>query len=114
MKPRTLPYGDKHICGANIERIRKETGLKQLEVVAQLQVLGIDIISHTETPSLGAVAADTGSAGQRFRARFVGLSGELTVADSDAITAATITSRAVTEGANAALACAANLSKEAA
>ncbi|MBQ4581838.1 MAG: helix-turn-helix transcriptional regulator [Oscillospiraceae bacterium] len=43
MKPRTLPYGDKNICGANIERIRKETGLKQLEVVAQLQVLGIDI-----------------------------------------------------------------------
>ncbi len=43
MKPRKLPYGDKNICGANIERIRKETGLKQLEVVAQLQVLGIDI-----------------------------------------------------------------------
>lgn len=43
MKPRTLPYGDKNICGANIERIRKETGLKQLEIVAQLQVLGIDI-----------------------------------------------------------------------
>ena len=43
MKPRKLPYGDKNICGANIERIRKETGLKQMEVVAQLQVLGIDI-----------------------------------------------------------------------
>ncbi len=43
MKPRKLPYGDKNICGANIERIRKETGLKQLEIVAQLQVLGIDI-----------------------------------------------------------------------
>ena len=43
MKPRTLPYGDKNICGANIERVRKELGLKQLEVVAQLQVLGIDI-----------------------------------------------------------------------
>ena len=43
MKPRKLPYGDKNICGANIERIRREKGLKQLEVVAQLQVLGIDI-----------------------------------------------------------------------
>ena len=43
MKPRKLPYGDKNICGANIERIRKEKGLKQLEVVAQLQVMGIDI-----------------------------------------------------------------------
>ena len=78
------------------------------------KVLGIDIISHTETPSLGAVAADKGSAGQSFRDSFVGLSGELTVADIDAITGATITSRAVTEGANAALVCAANLSKEAA
>ena len=43
MKPRKLPYGDKNICGANIERIRREKGLKQLEVVAQLQVVGVDI-----------------------------------------------------------------------
>lgn len=43
MKPRKLPYGDKNICGANIERICKEKGLKQLEVVAQLQAMGIDI-----------------------------------------------------------------------
>jgi len=43
LKPRKLPYGDKNICGANIERIRREKGLKQLEVVAQLQVMGVDI-----------------------------------------------------------------------
>ena len=43
MKPGKLPYGDKNICGANIERIRREKGLKQLEVVAQLQVMGVDI-----------------------------------------------------------------------
>ena len=43
MKPRKLPYGDKNICGANIERFRREKGLKQLEVVAQLQVMGVDI-----------------------------------------------------------------------
>ena len=43
MKPRKQPYGDKNICGANIERIRKEKNMKQLEVVAQLQVMGIDI-----------------------------------------------------------------------
>ena len=43
MKPRKLPYGDKNICGANIERIRREKGLKQLEIVAQLQVTGVDI-----------------------------------------------------------------------
>lgn len=43
MKPRKLPYGDKNICGANIERIRRAKGLKQLEMVAQLQVAGVDI-----------------------------------------------------------------------
>ena len=43
MKPRKQPYGDKNICGANIERIRKEKNMKQLDVVAQLQVMGIDI-----------------------------------------------------------------------
>ena len=43
MKPRKRPYGEKNICGANIERVRKEKGLKQLEVVAQLQVAGVDI-----------------------------------------------------------------------
>ncbi len=72
-------------------------------------VLGIDIITHAETPSLGAVAAAKGSAGQNFRDSFVGLSGSLTVSDIDAITGATITSQAVTDGVNAALACAASL-----
>lgn len=72
-------------------------------------VLGIDIITHAETPSLGAVAAAKGSAGQHFRDSFVGLSGSLTVSDIDAITGATITSQAVTDGVNAALACTASL-----
>jgi electron transport complex protein RnfG len=77
------------------------------------KVLGIDIISHTETAGLGAVAAAKTSAGVAFREQFVGQSGELAVSKDggtiDAITSATITSRAVTEGVNAALACAANL-----
>ena len=73
------------------------------------KVLGIDIISHTETPSLGAVAAAKGSAGQSFRDSFVGHSGTLSLSDIDAITGATITSQAVTDGVNAALACAAAL-----
>ncbi len=77
------------------------------------KVLGIDIISHTETAGLGAVAAAKTSAGVAFREQFVGQSGELAVSKDggsiDAITSATITSRAVTEGVNAALACAASL-----
>ena len=43
MKERQLPYGDKNICGANIEKIRKSHGMKQLELVAQMQVMGVDI-----------------------------------------------------------------------
>lgn len=43
MKPRKNPYGDKNICGANIERIRKERGIKQTTLIARMQLLGIDI-----------------------------------------------------------------------
>ena len=77
------------------------------------KVLGISIVSHTETAGLGAVAAATTSAGEAFRAQFVGTSGSVAVTKDggslDAITGATITSRAVCAGVNAALACAANL-----
>lgn len=73
------------------------------------KVLGISIISHTETAGLGAVAAAENAAGQAFRDQFAGLSGVLSVTKDggqvDAITGATITSRAVVEGVNAALAC---------
>ena len=71
-------------------------------------VSGISIISHTETAGLGAVAAATTSAGEAFRAQFVGLNGTVSVTKDggqvEAITSATITSRAVCAGVNAALA----------
>ena len=71
-------------------------------------VSGISIISHTETAGLGAVAAATTSAGEAFRAQFVGLNGNVSVTKDggqvEAITSATITSRAVCAGVNAALA----------
>ena len=71
-------------------------------------VTGISIISHTETAGLGAVAAATTSAGEAFRAQFVGLNGTVSVTKDggqvEAITSATITSRAVCAGVNAALA----------
>ena len=77
------------------------------------KVLGIDVISHTETAGLGAVAAAKNSAGEAFRNQFVSQTGDLAVTKDggsiDAITGATITSRAVTEGVNAALACVAGL-----
>lgn len=77
-------------------------------VDAEGKVLGISIISHTETVGLGAVAAASSAKGQAFRDQFVGLSGTLAVTKDggtiDALSSATITSRAVTEGVNTALA----------
>lgn len=76
-------------------------------------VLGISIISNTETAGLGAVSAANTSAGEAFRGQFVGTSGSVAVSKDggqlDAITGATITSRAVCTGVNAALACVANM-----
>ena len=77
------------------------------------KVLGIDIVSQTETAGLGAVAAAATSAGEAFRSQFAGTSGSVAVTKDggglDAITGATITSRAVCDGVNAALACVADM-----
>ena len=77
------------------------------------EVLGISIISHTETAGLGAVAAADNAAGEAFRGQFVGMSGTLAVSKDggavDSITGATITSRAICNGINAALACVGDL-----
>jgi electron transport complex protein RnfG len=76
-------------------------------------VLGISVIDQSETAGLGAVCAAKTSAGEAFRGQFEGVSGTVAVSkdggELDAITGATITSRAVCRGVNAALACAANL-----
>ena len=77
------------------------------------KVLGISIIKHTETAGLGAVAAAGTPAGENFRGQFVGASGSVSVTKDggtmDAITGATITSRAICVGVNAALECVANM-----
>ena len=43
MKPRKAEYGNKNICGANIERIRKRLGMKQTTLVSKMQLMGVDI-----------------------------------------------------------------------
>ena len=82
-------------------------------VDAEGKVLGISIIKHTETAGLGAVAAAGTPAGENFRGQFVGASGSVSVTKDggtmDAITGATITSRAICVGVNAALDCVANM-----
>ena len=78
--------------------------------VADGKVTGISVISHTETPGLGAVAAAANAKGEAFRGQFVGKSGVLAVGDQiDGMSGATITSKAVVTGVNAALAFAENL-----
>ena len=79
--------------------------------ISQGAVTGISVVSHTETPGLGAVAAAQNAKGEAFRDQFVGQSGNLAVGDQiDAMSGATITSNAVVTGVNAALGYVANLS----
>lgn len=71
------------------------------------KVTGISVISHTETPGLGAVAAADSAKGEAFRNQFVGLVGGIVVDGEnnsiDSMSGATITSKAVVAGVNAAL-----------
>ena len=71
-------------------------------------VTGVSIVSMSETSGLGANASR-----DSFRSQFVGKTGGLAVnkdgGEIDALTGATITSRAVTSGVNAALAAVAEL-----
>ena len=77
------------------------------------KVLGISVVSHTETAGLGAVADADTPKGIAFREQFMGASGSVSVTKDggtmDAITGATITSRAICVGVNAALDCVAGL-----
>ncbi len=77
------------------------------------KVLGIQIIEHGETAGLGSIAAESSAAGEAFRNQFVGTSGHVAVdkdgGEIDSLTGATVTSRAISNGVNAALACVAQL-----
>lgn len=71
-------------------------------------VLGVSVISHAETPGLGAVAAAKTAAGEAFRSQFAGQTPLAVKQDGgslDAITGATVTSRAIAQGVNAAAQC---------
>ncbi len=43
LKIRKNGYGTENIVGKNIEKIRKEKGIKQKEFIAKLQIAGLDI-----------------------------------------------------------------------
>ena len=77
-------------------------------------VSGISFIKMSETSGLGAVAAQDNTKGEAFRSQFVGKTGTVAVTkdggEIDSLTGATVTSRAVSTGVTAALACVANFS----
>lgn len=70
-------------------------------------ISGISLIASSETSGLGAIAASASEKGQAFRAQFAGKSGVICVdkdgGEIEALTGATITSRAVCDAATAAL-----------
>ena len=43
MKTRKHSYGDKNSVGKNIERLRKEKGIKQKDFIAQIQIMGCNM-----------------------------------------------------------------------
>ncbi len=74
------------------------------------KVLGIDVISHAETAGLGDTAAADNAKGNAFRSQFSAVDAPFAVGSNiDAITSATITSKAVAAGVNAAVDCVKNM-----
>lgn len=43
MKIRKTEYGNCNIVGKNIERLRKEKGIKQKDIISKMQIMGCDI-----------------------------------------------------------------------
>ncbi len=43
MKPRRLALGDRNIVGARVTQARKKLGMKQVELLAKLQLMGMDM-----------------------------------------------------------------------
>ncbi len=43
MKLRKQDYGTSNLIGKNVERLRKERGIKQKDFIAKMQVMGCDI-----------------------------------------------------------------------
>jgi electron transport complex protein RnfG len=103
-------YTDGEYFAVKVQPAGFDGAITMMVGIADGQVTGISVISHTETPGLGAVAAAQNAKGEAFRGQFVGQSGTLVIGDQvDAMSGATITSNAVVTGVNAALAYIASL-----
>lgn len=59
MKIRKQSYGNKNLVGKNIERLRKEKGIKQKDFIAQIQVMGCDMNPTSYSKLEGQVRSAT-------------------------------------------------------
>ena len=57
MKTRKKEYGNANLVGKNIERLRKERGIKQRDFIARIQVMGCDINPTSYSKLEGQVRA---------------------------------------------------------
>ena len=82
MKLRKQSYGTVNIVGQNIERIRKEKGIKQKDFIAKMQTLGCDInpTSYSKLEGQIRIATDKGI---YIIAKLLGVEIEALFANSD-------------------------------
>ncbi len=59
MKLRKQAYGDANLVGKNIERLRKERGIKQKDFIAQIQTMGCDMNPTSYSKLEGQVRSAT-------------------------------------------------------
>ncbi len=55
MRIRKQPFGEKNICGKLVEERRKQLGMKQKDLLTQLQIRGVDINSSSLSKLEGQV-----------------------------------------------------------
>lgn len=59
MKTRKQAYGDANMVGKNIERLRKERGIKQKDFISKMQTMGCDINPTSYSKLEGQVRSAT-------------------------------------------------------
>lgn len=59
MKLRKQAYGNANMVGRNIERLRKERGIKQKDFIAQIQTMGCDMNPTSYSKLEGQVRSAT-------------------------------------------------------
>lgn len=59
MKTRKQEYGTANMVGKNIERLRKERGIKQKDFIARIQIMGCDMNPTSYSKLEGQVRSAT-------------------------------------------------------